>query len=212
MIRAKICGLSTPEAVAAAVDGGAAYLGFVFFPGSPRAVSVTRAVELARPVRKRTRIVALVVDPPAGQLSEIAEMLHPDMFQLHGRESPQRVRAIRRAYRRPVIKALGVRQGTDLDAAPAYEEAANYLMLDAKPPEGADRPGGHGGAFDWSLLAGRTPPRPWFLAGGLNPENVAEAVRITGAPLVDVSSGVESAPGVKDAALIAAFLKAVRSA
>ena len=212
MTGAKICGLSTPETVAAAVEGGAAYLGFVFFPGSPRAVSVAAAAELARPVRKRTRIVALVVDPPAGLLSEIAEMLHPDMFQLHGRESPERVWAIRKSYRRPVIKALGVRQGADLDAAPAYEAAADHLMLDAKAPEGSGRPGGHGSAFDWSLLAGRTFARPWFLAGGLNPENVAQAVRVTGAPLVDVSSGVESAPGVKDPALIAAFLQAVRSA
>jgi phosphoribosylanthranilate isomerase len=122
------------------------------------------------------------------------------------------VAAVRATYGRPVIKALGVRQGADLDAAAAYEDAADHLMLDAKPPEDADRPGGHGGAFDWSLLAGRTFRRPWFLAGGLTAENVAEAIAATGAPGVDVSSGVERAPGVKDPALIAAFIRAAREA
>jgi phosphoribosylanthranilate isomerase len=209
---AKICGLSTPEAVHAALDGGAAYLGFVFFPRSPRAVAPARAAELAAPARGRARIVALLVDPSADLLAEVVEGLDPDMIQLHGRESPERVSAVRETYGRPVVKALGVRQGADLDAAPAYDGVADHLMLDALAPEGADRPGGHGAAFDWSLLAGRRFANPWFLAGGLTPDNVAEAVRATGAPMVDVSSGVERAPGVKDPALIAAFLKAVRSA
>ena len=212
MTLAKICGLSTPEAVDAALDGGAAYLGFVFFPDSPRHVDVAAAAELARPARGRVQVTALLVDPTADQLAEVVEGLDPDLIQLHGRETPERVRAVRDTHGRPVVKALGVRQGADLDAAPAYEDAADHLMLDAKPPEGARRPGGWGDAFDWSLLAERRPRKPWFLAGGLTPDNVADAIRLTGAPMVDVSSGVESRPGVKHPALIAAFLDAVRSA
>ena len=212
MAQAKICGLSTPEAVDAALTHGAAYLGFVFFPNSPRAVSPADAARLAEPARGRARIVALLVDPGADELAAVVETLVPDMVQLHGRESPERVAAVRATHRLPVIKALGVRQGADLDAAPAYEAVADHLMLDARPPEGASRPGGHGASFDWTLLAGRRFSAPWFLAGGLTPDNVAQAVRATGAPLVDVSSGVERAPGVKDAALIAAFVQAARSA
>jgi len=212
MAQAKICGLSTPEAVDAALSHGAAYLGFVFFPNSPRAVAPADAARLAAPARGRAGVVALLVDPSADELAAVVETFAPDMIQLHGRESPERVAAVRATHHRPVIKALGVRQGADLDAAPAYEGVADHLMLDARPPEGSDRPGGHGTSFDWALLAGRRFAAPWFLAGGLTPSNVAEAVRVTGAPLVDVSSGVESAPGVKDAALIAAFLQAARSA
>ena len=212
MTLAKICGLTTPEAVGAALQGGAAYLGFVFFPNSPRNLGVPAAAELAAPARGRTKVVALLVDPSADLVDDVVRVLRPDMLQLHGRETPERVAALRDTHGLPVIKALGVRQGTDLDAAPAYDGVADHLMLDAKPPEDADRPGGHGGSFDWSILQGRTFSRPWFLAGGLTPANVADAVRVTGAPMVDVSSGVESAPGVKDAALIAAFLGAVRSA
>ena len=209
---AKICGLNTPDAVEASLAGGAAYLGFVFFPGSPRAVTPEAAAALAAPARGRARIVALLVDPTADALAAVAETLAPDMIQLHGRETPERVAAVRATHGLPVIKALGVRQGADLDAAPAYEGVADHLMLDARPPEGAGRPGGHGAAFDWSLLAKWRPSAPWFLAGGLTPDTVAEAVRVTGAPMVDVSSGVERSPGVKDAALIAAFLQAARSA
>ena len=212
MTLAKICGLTTPAAVAASLDGGAAYLGFVFFPNSPRNIGVPAAADLAAPARGRAKIVALLVDPSADLLDEVVRGLAPDMIQLHGRETPERVAAVRATHGLPVVKALGVRQGADLDAAPAYAPVADHLMLDAKPPPDADRPGGHGGSFDWTLLQGRSFARPWFLAGGLTPANVAEAVRVTGAPMVDVSSGVESAPGVKDAALIAAFLGAVRSA
>jgi phosphoribosylanthranilate isomerase len=208
----KICGLQTREAVEAALEGGTTHLGFVFFPNSPRAVSVGEAAALAAPARRRALITALLVDPDSDLVAEVAAGLEPDLFQLHGRETPERVAAVRATYGRPVIKALGVRQGADLDAAAAYEDAADHLMLDAKPPEDADRPGGHGGAFDWSLLAGRTFRRPWFLAGGLTGENVAEAIAATGAPGVDVSSGVERAPGVKDPALIAAFIRAAREA
>ena len=212
MTLAKICGLSTPEAVAAALDGGAAYLGFVFFPASPREVDVARAARLAGPARGRAQVTALLVDPSAELLAEVVAGLAPDLIQLHGRESPERVAAVRETWGLPVVKALGVRQGADLDAAPAYEGVADHLMLDARAPEGASRPGGHGAEFDWTLLAGRRFARPWFLAGGLTAANVVEAVRVTGAPMVDVSSGVERAPGVKDPALIAAFLDAARSA
>jgi phosphoribosylanthranilate isomerase len=175
-------------------------------------VGVETARDLATPARGWAAVVALLVDPSSDQLAEVAEGLAPDMIQLHGRETPERVAAVRATYGLPVVKALGVRQGADLDAAPAYEAVADHLMLDAKPPEGASRPGGHGGAFDWSVLQGRSFSRPWFLAGGLTPDNVAEAIRVTGAPMVDVSSGVESAPGVKSPALITAFLEAVRRA
>lgn len=212
MALAKICGLSTPEAVDAALTHGAAYLGFVFFPNSPRAVTPDDAARLAAPARGRTRIVALLVDPTADELVSVVETLAPDMIQLHGRETPERVAAVRATHGLPVIKALGVRQGADLDAAPAYEGVADHLMLDARPPENADRPGGHGAAFDWTLLAGRRFAAPWFLAGGLNPGNVRAAIAETGAPLVDVSSGVERPPGRKDPELIGAFLAAVRAA
>jgi len=209
---AKICGLTTSDAVDASLDGGAAYLGFVFFPNSPRNVALPAATELAARGRGRAEIVALMVDPSPDLVDDVVRAMRPDLIQLHGRETPERVVALRDTHGVRVIKALGVRQGTDLDAAPAYEAVADHLMLDAKAPDEADRPGGHGGAFDWSILRGRTPSRPWFLAGGLNPGNVAEAIRATGAPMVDVSSGVESAPGVKSPALIAAFLAATRSA
>ena len=212
MTLAKICGLTTAEAVAAALDGGASHLGFVFFPNSPRNVELPLAAELAEPARGRAEIVALLVDPSADLVDDVVHALRPEFIQLHGRETPERVTALRDTHGVRVIKALGVRQGADLDAAPDYEAVADHLMLDAKAPPDADRPGGHGGAFDWSVLRGRAPAKPWFLAGGLNPGNVAEAVRATAAPMVDVSSGVESAPGVKEPALIAAFLSAVRSA
>jgi phosphoribosylanthranilate isomerase len=207
----KICGLSTTEAVDAALVGGAAYLGFVFFPHSPRSVTAPEAARLAEPARGRAKIVALLVDPTADLVAEVVEGLKPDLLQLHGRETPERLAGLKQTWGLPVIKALGVRQGADLDAAPAYEAVADHLMLDAKPPEGADRPGGLGASFDWTLLAGRSFARPWFLAGGLTPGNVAEAVRLTGAPFVDVSSGVERAPGLKDPGLIAQFLEAVRN-
>ena len=212
MTLAKICGLTTPDAVEASLEGGAAYLGFVFFPNSPRNIGLPAATDLAAAARGRAKVVALLVDPSPDLVDDVVRELRPDLIQLHGRETPERVVALRHTHGVGVIKALGVRQGADLDAAPAYEPVADHLMLDAKPPPDADRPGGHGGAFDWTLLRGRTFARPWFLAGGLDPSNVAEAVRVTGAPMVDVSSGVESAPGVKDPALIAAFLDAVRSA
>lgn len=212
MTQAKICGLSTAEAVEAAVTGGAAWLGFVFFPASPRHVAPETAAALAAPARGRAGIVAVTVDADDLALTEIGLILRPDWIQLHGRETPARAAQVRRLTGARVIRALPVSSAADLDAAAAWSGVADALMFDARPPLGADLPGGVGARFDWDLLRGRTPPGLWFLAGGLTPDNVAEAVRLTGAPAVDVSSGVESAPGVKDPALIRAFLDAVRDA
>jgi phosphoribosylanthranilate isomerase len=211
---AKICGLSTPEAVEAAVAGGASHVGLMFFERSPRHVRLELAARLAEPVRARSpvKVVAVVVDPGDAELAEIVRALKPDLIQLHGKESPQRTAAVRALAGAPVIKAIGVRDASDIAAALKYEGAADHLMFDAKAPEGADRPGGHGSSFDWSLLDGLSLERPWFLAGGLDPWNVAEAMRLSRAPIVDVSSGVERGPGVKDPHLITAFLDAVRRA
>ena len=211
---AKICGLSTPEAVTAAVDGGASYVGFVFFERSPRNIRPELAARLAAPVRQSSpvKIVALTVDPSDADLAGIMRTLNPDMVQLHGKETPERVAAIRSSVGVPAIKAVGVRDASDVAAALKYEGAADHLMFDAKPPEGADRPGGHGAAFDWTLLDQVRLSRPWFLAGGLDPWNAAEALRLSRAPILDVSSGVERGPGVKDPDLITAFLDAVRRA
>jgi phosphoribosylanthranilate isomerase len=209
-LKAKICGVSTPEAVRAALDGQAGWLGFVFFPKSPRNLAPQAAARLAEPVRGRARVVALLVDPGDAQVDEVAGVLKPDLIQLHGRESPSRAREIAARAGCGIIKALPVAEAADLDAAGAYEGVAEHLMFDAKPPKDAALPGGAGRAFDWSLMAGRRFQRPWFLAGGLDPWNVAEAAAASGAPLVDVSSGVERGPGLKDPALISAFLDAVR--
>lgn len=211
-LKAKICGVSTPEAVRAALDGGAGWLGFVFFPKSPRDLAPEAAARLAEPVRGRAKVVALLVDPTDALVDEVARTLRPDLIQLHGKESPARTREIAVRSGCGIIKALPVAEASDLDAAAAYEPVVEHLMFDAKPPKDATLPGGAGRAFDWSLTAGRRFQRPWFLAGGLDPWNVAEAARASGAPLVDVSSGVERGPGLKDPALIAAFLDAVRRA
>ena len=212
MAQAKICGLSTPEAVAAALDGGAAYLGFVFFAASPRNLPLETAARLAPPARNRARIVAVTVDPDDALLDRITAVLSPDLIQLHGRETPARAAEIAARTGAGVIKALQVSDASDIDAAAAFDGAAEHLMFDARAAKDADRPGGHGAAFDWGLLKGRRFSRPWLLAGGLDPWNVAEALDRSGAPLADVSSGVERGPGVKDPALISAFLQAVRRA
>jgi phosphoribosylanthranilate isomerase len=212
MTGVKICGLSTPETVSAALDGGAGYLGFVFFARSPRNVAPDLAARLAAPARGRARIVALVVDPDDAALDEIIAALKPDLVQLHGRETPARAAAIARRTGAGLIKALPVAEPGDVDAAGGYDGLVEHLMFDAKPAAAADRPGGHGAVFDWSLIAGRRFERPHFLAGGLDPWNVAEAIAQSGAPLVDVSSGVERGAGLKDPGLIAAFLDAVRRA
>lgn len=212
MVQAKICGFSTPETVRAALDGGAAFLGFAFFPASPRLVQPDLADRLAAPARGRSKIVALLVDPDDASVDQIARTLRPDLIQLHGRETPARVRDVAARTGAGVIKVLPVSVAADIDAAAAYDGLVEHLMFDAKPGADADRPGGLGQPFDWTLLAGRRFQRPHFLAGGLDPWNVAEAIQLSGAPMVDVSSGVERGAGLKDAGLISAFLDAVARA
>jgi len=209
MTRAKICGLTTPETLDAALGGGAAFVGAVVFPKSPRHIGLLHAATLFERARGRAKVVAVTVDADDALLTEIALILKPDLIQLHGSETPERAMQVRTLTGAGIIRALSVRTADDIDAAPAWGPVVDHLMFDAKPLEGSALPGGVGASFDWTLLGGRKFARPWFLAGGLNPDNVAEAVRISGAPLVDVSSGVESAPGVKDPVRIAAFLDAV---
>lgn len=210
--RVKICGLSTAEGVEAALEGGAAYLGFVFFTNSPRCIDPDLAARLARPARGRAAVVAVTVDPDNALVDRLAATLEPDFIQLHGRETPARAREIALRSGRGVIKALPVASPDDLIPAAAYEGVVDHLMFDGRPPASAGRPGGAGATFDASLIAGRRFERPWFLAGGLDAWNVAAAISVSGAPMVDVSSGVERGPGLKDPALIKAFLEAVRRA
>ncbi|MGA2952197.1 MAG: phosphoribosylanthranilate isomerase [Caulobacteraceae bacterium] len=212
MALTKICGLSTRSTLDAALLGGAAYVGFVFFEASPRRVSLDAAADLAEAARGYAKVVALTVDPDDALVNAIATRLAPDFIQLHGQESPERARLIGARAGAGIIKALPVSGPADLDRAVAFEDVADHLMFDARPPADADRPGGHGQTIDWALLAGLRLRRPWFLAGGLTPENVAEAIAASGAPMVDVSSGVEGADGLKDAALIARFLAAASAA
>ncbi len=208
MARVKICGLTTPEAVEVAVGAGARYLGFVFFEKSPRNLDARAAAALAIEVPPGVAKVGLVVNADDALLGEITDRVPLDMLQLHGSESPERVAEIRARFGLPLMKAVGIAEEADLQRADEYAEAADQLLLDAKPAPGADLPGGNGLAFDWRLLAGRSWAKPWMLAGGLTPDNVVRAINLTGAAQVDVSSGVERAPGIKDAALIRAFLAA----
>jgi len=212
MAQTKICGLSTPETVAAALAGGAAYLGFMFFEKSPRNLAPEAAARLAAPARGPAKVVAVVVDPDDEALDRIVAHLKPDLIQLHGKETPARAAAVAARTGAGVIKVIPVSGASDLDAASAYEGVVQHLMFEGKPPRDADRPGGVGASFDWSLLSRRRYARPWFLAGGLDPWNAGEAIARSGAPILDVSSGVERGPGVKDPALISAFLEAVRRA
>lgn len=207
----KICGVTTDEAADAAVAAGADFMGLVFFPASPRRLSPARAAALADRARGRIRLVAVVVDASDDAIAAAVAAARPDFLQLHGREEPARVAAIRSTFGLPVIKALHIAEAADLARAPAYEAVADMLMFDAKAPAEADRPGGHGAAFDWRMLKGRTFARPWLLAGGLDVHNVARAIETAGAPGVDVSSAVESAPGIKDARMIADFVAAARA-
>ncbi|MCZ8151930.1 MAG: phosphoribosylanthranilate isomerase [Rhodobacteraceae bacterium] len=207
-VRVKICGLRTVADVAAVAAAGAAYAGFVFFAKSPRHLTVEAARELALAAPEGLAKVALVVDAEDAVLDAIVEGVPLDMLQLHGHESPERVAAVRARYGLPVMKAVGVADEGDLAALFDYTTVADQILVDAKPPKGADLPGGNGLSFDWRLVAQRRWLRPWMLAGGLTAENVADAVRLTNARQVDVSSGVERAPGVKDAAKIAAFVRA----
>lgn len=207
-IRVKICGLGTAADVAACVDAGTAYVGFVFFPKSPRHLTLGAAKAMAMEVPPGVAKVALTVNATDADLDELVAAVPLDMLQLHGTESPDRVADVRARFGLPVMKAVGVADEGDLSALNDHALAADQLLIDAKPPKDADLPGGNGLTFDWRLIAGRRWPVPWMLAGGLTPENVAEAVRLTGAQQVDVSSGVESAPGVKDAQLIHDFARA----
>lgn len=211
-ILVKICGLKTPDMVDAAIEAGADMLGFVFFEKSPRHVSLAQAAALGAHVAGRAQKVALAVDADDAALDAIIAALKPDLLQLHGKESPARVAEIAARTGLPVMKALGVETRTDLAKADAYAPVCDRLLFDAKPPKGAVLPGGNGAPFDWDILRDFDPGRPWMLSGGLSPENVAEAVRIACAPGVDVSSGVETAPGVKDARLIRAFVAAAQAA
>ena len=207
----KICGLSTPETVDAAIAAGADMIGLVFFPKSPRNVTLEQAAALAARARGRARVVALVVDADDAALQNIAAKVGPDLIQAHGAESPARVAEIARLTGKPVIKAIRVKDEADIGAAADFSAVASLILYDAKAPEtlGNALPGGNGHAFDWGLLEGEKRPA-FMLAGGLTPENVAEAIRVTGAPIVDVSSGVESAPGIKDISLIRKFVEAAK--
>lgn len=209
-VRAKICGVSRPEAVEAAVAGGARWVGLVFYPRSPRSVGPELAAQLARMVPTGVRTVGLFVEPGDDWLESVVTRVPLDLLQLHGEETPGRVREVRAAWGIPVIKAVRVGSAEDVEAAAAYAAVADMLLFDARPPaKVASLPGGNGIPFDWSLLAGRTWSRPWMLSGGLTADNVEEAVRATGAEAVDVSSGVEDRPGHKDPALVRRFLDAV---
>jgi phosphoribosylanthranilate isomerase len=209
-IAVKICGLTSAAAVDAAADAGAVYGGLVFHRRSPRFVTAEAAGALASRMRGRLQVVALVADMTDPELDAVVQDVRPDFLQLHGAEDVARTAQIRARFNLPVIKALALAETADLAAAFEFEKAADMLLFDARAPEGAQRGGGHGAAFDWKILSGHAFAKPWFLAGGLTPDNVARAIRLSGAALVDVSSGVESAPGVKDAARIAAFIAATR--
>ena len=212
-VAVKICGLSTPETLAAALESGADYVGFVFFPKSPRHVTLEQAAALAAQARDKAKIVALTVDADDALLASIASTVKPDLIQAHGAETPERIAAIRALTGVGVMKALKVAGAEDIAAAKDYAAVADLLLFDAKAPASLKDalPGGNGLSFDWSLLADGRGGHRFMLSGGLTPENVAEAVRVTGARLVDVSSGVESAPGIKDPQRIRKFIEAVKS-
>lgn len=209
--RIKICGLKTTEAIDTAITAGADYVGFVFFAPSPRNLSVAQARVLAAHVAGRAKIVALMVDPDDALVTEVAREVEPDLIQLHGSETPQRTTAIARLSGIPVMKAVKVETKTDARQALDYADACELILFDAKAPKGAPLPGGNGVPFDWHALEEVGANVDYMLSGGLTPDNVAEAIRLTGASAVDVSSGVESAPGVKDTARIRAFIEAVRA-
>ena len=207
-MRVKICGLKDETTIQVVAEAGARYIGLNFFQKSPRYVAPAQAVQLAVATPVGVAKVALVVNASNAEIDEITDVVPLDMLQLHGSESPERVAEIRARYGLPVMKAIGVADKEDIGQISAYEAVADQILVDAKPPKNATLPGGNGLSFDWRLIAGRKWQRPWMLAGGLTPDNVAEAIRLTGAQQVDVSSGVETAPGVKDAGLIKAFVEA----
>ena len=208
----KICGLSTAPTVAAALDGGATHLGFIFFPKSPRNVSPDKARDLGSAAAGRAVTVAVTVDADNALLDAIVKTMKPGMLQLHGKENPGRVAELKARYGLPVMKAFSVRDAADLEALSPYLGVADRFLLDAKPPAGADLPGGNGVSFDWSLLAGLDGGVDYMLSGGIGSGNVAEAILATSAAGIDASSGVESAPGVKDEGKIEEFLRLARQA
>ncbi|MDG1406596.1 MAG: phosphoribosylanthranilate isomerase [Octadecabacter sp.] len=211
-VKVKICGLRTVADVMAAADAGASYVGFVLFPKSPRNVTIDEAAALAIEVPMGVAKVALVVNADDAFLDALTAKVPLDMLQLHGSETPARVAEVKARYSLPVMKAIGISTAADLEKIDTYAAVADQLLIDAKPPKDANLPGGNGNAFDWQLLAGRKYwTKPWMLAGGLTMDNVASAIATTGATQVDLSSGVESAPGVKDPALIHAFIAAARA-
>ena len=210
-VSVKICGLATVDDVRACADAGANYMGLVFFEKSPRNITIPAARELALAAPLGLAKVALVVNPSDAELDAITATVPLDMLQLHGRETPERVAEVKARYGLPVMKAVGIADGDDLPKLESYFGVADQILVDAKPPEGGELPGGNGLSFDWRLIAGRRWPCPWMLAGGLTPENVAEAVKMTGAKQVDVSSGVEDAPGQKNAELIQKFVQSSRA-
>ena len=210
-IRVKICGLTDPADIPAAIVAGASYLGFNFFPKSPRYLDLEAAAFMATSVPVGVGKVGLTVDADDATLDLLTTTVPLDFLQLHGKESPARVSEVKARYGLPVIKVVGISGPEDVTQIDFYAKVADQILVDAKPPKGADRPGGNAVAFDWKLIANRRWPVPWMLAGGLNPDNVAEAIRLTGARQVDVASGVESAPGVKDADLMRAFIENARA-
>lgn len=207
----KICGLSTRETLETALDAGADMVGFVFFPPSPRHVSLETGRDLGRQVKRRALKVALTVDADDATLDNVMDALSPDIFQLHGKESVARLRDIKQKFGRPVMKAVPVATAADLAVLPGYAAVADRILFDARAPKDATRPGGLGAPFDWHLLENLDLKLPYMVSGGLHADNVAEALRVTGAGGADVSSGVESAPGVKDPELIKAFIRAARA-
>jgi phosphoribosylanthranilate isomerase len=209
-VSVKICGISTVDDVRACAGAGANYMGLVFFEKSPRNITIPAARDLALAAPMGLAKVALVVNPSDAELDAIAGTVPLDMIQLHGRETPERVAEVKARYGLPVMKAVGIADANDLPKLESYFGVADQILVDAKPPKGGELPGGNGLSFDWRLIAGRRWPCPWMLAGGLTPENVAEAVKMTGTKQVDVSSGIEDAPGQKNAELIQKFVQSSR--
>ena len=212
LLAIKICGLSTPDTLSAALDGGASHVGFIFFARSPRNLMPAEAGRLRQAAKGRARAVAVTVDADDALLDAIVAEMAPDMLQLHGKETPERVAEVKARHGLPVMKAFSVATKADLEKIAPFRGIADKFLFDAKPPKGAELPGGNGVPFDWTVLAGLDPSIDYMLSGGLTPQNVAEAIRLVAPPGIDVSSGVESAPGVKDVGMIEAFFAAVRAA
>lgn len=208
----KICGLKTPETIAAALDGGASHIGFIFFAKSPRYLEPELAGCLREAARGRAKAVAVVVDADDIFLDRIASEMKPDMLQLHGKETPERVAEVKTRYGLPVMKAFSVSEAADLERTRPFAGIADHFLFDAKPPKGSELPGGNGVSFDWRLLQQLDPKIDYLLSGGLSAQNIGEALLLANPPGIDISSGVEGAPGVKDIGLIDAFFRAVRAA